>query len=92
MCIFKSVTLLFSTLCLLKAITKPILDAVIENHVFKQTSAIYFFKVGIPDLDMTKMKCQNKRQKKTNFNLSCFPGVYSVIKKSCLSCQYGLLF
>jgi hypothetical protein len=76
----------------MKAITKPILGAVIEMHVFKQTSAIYFFMVGIPDLGMTKMKCQNKREKKMNFNLSCFPGVYSVIKKSCLSCQYGLLF
>jgi hypothetical protein len=45
----------------MKAITKPILGAVIEIRVLKQTSAIYFFKVGIPDLNMTQMKCQNKR-------------------------------
>jgi hypothetical protein len=57
----------------MKAITKPIFGTVIEihNRVLKQTSAIYFFKVGIPDLGMTKMKCQNKRQNKTNFILSC---------------------
>jgi hypothetical protein len=42
----------------------------------KQTCAIYFFKVG-----MTKMKCQNKRQNNTNFNLSCcFRGTYNCCK------------
>jgi hypothetical protein len=54
----------------MKAITNTILGAVIEIRVLNQTSAIYFFKVGIPDLGMTKMKSQNKRQNKTNFNLS----------------------
>jgi hypothetical protein len=58
----------------MKAITKPILGAVIEIRVFKQTSAIYFFKVDIHELDMTKMKCQNK----TNFNLICIHGIYRV--------------
>jgi hypothetical protein len=33
----------------MKAVTKHILRAVIEIRVLKQTSAIYFFKVGIPD-------------------------------------------
>jgi hypothetical protein len=47
----------------MKAITARILRAVIEICVSKQTSAIYFLKVG-----MTNMKCQNKRQNKTNFN------------------------
>jgi hypothetical protein len=37
----------------MKAITKPILGAVIEICVLKQTSAIYFFKVDIPDLAIT---------------------------------------
>jgi hypothetical protein len=37
----------------MKAITKPVLRAVIEIRVAKQTSAIYFFKVGIPD-EMSK--------------------------------------
>jgi hypothetical protein len=50
-----------------------------EIHVLKQTSAIYFFKTGIPDLGMMKMKCQNKRQNKTNFSLSCFRGIYGAI-------------
>jgi hypothetical protein len=34
----------------MKAITKPILGTVIEISVLKQTCAIYFFKVGVPDL------------------------------------------
>jgi hypothetical protein len=42
----------------MKAITNSILGAVIEIRVLNQTSAIYFFKVGIPDLRMTKMKSQ----------------------------------
>jgi hypothetical protein len=42
----------------MKAITKPILGVVIEIRVLKHTRAIYFFKVGIPDLGTTKMKCQ----------------------------------
>jgi hypothetical protein len=42
----------------MKAITKPILGVVIEIRVLKQTRAINFFKVGIPDLGTTKMKCQ----------------------------------
>jgi hypothetical protein len=45
----------------MRAITKPILGAVIEIRVLKRTSAIYFFKGGIPDLGM---KCQNKPQTK----------------------------
>jgi hypothetical protein len=61
----------------MKAITKPILGAVTETRVLKQIYATYFSNVGIPDLDMTKMKCQNKRQNKTNFNLSCFRGIYN---------------
>jgi hypothetical protein len=62
----------------MKAITTRILRAVIEICVSKQTSAIYFFKVG-----MTNMKCQNKRQNKTNFNLSCcFRGIYNCCKHS----------
>jgi hypothetical protein len=56
----------------MKAITKPISRGVIEIRVLKQTSAIYFFKVGIPDLGMTKMKCQNIGQNKANFNISCW--------------------
>jgi hypothetical protein len=56
----------------MKAITKPISRGVIEIRVLKQTSAIYFFKVGIPDLGMAKMKCQNIGQNKTNSNISCF--------------------
>jgi hypothetical protein len=51
-----------------KATTKSIFGAVIEIRVLKQTSAIYFFKVGIPDLGMMKMKSENKFQNKTNFN------------------------
>jgi hypothetical protein len=51
---------------------KPILSAAIEIRVLKQISAIYVFKVGIPALGMRKMKCQNK----TNFNVSCFRGIY----------------
>jgi hypothetical protein len=51
----------------MKAITKRILGDVIEIRVLKQSSAINFFNVG-----MTKIKCQNKRQNKINFNLSCF--------------------
>jgi hypothetical protein len=64
----------------MKVITKPILSAVIEIRVLKQTSAIYFFKVGILDLAMTKMKRQSKRQNKTNFNFSCFRGMYIYCK------------
>jgi hypothetical protein len=56
----------------MKAITKPILRVVIEIRVLKQTSAIYFFKVGIPDLGMSKMKCENIGQNKANFNISCW--------------------
>jgi hypothetical protein len=56
----------------MKGITKPI-------WVLKQTSAIYFFKIGIFDFGMTKMKCQNKRQNKTNFDLSFFRRIYRVI-------------
>jgi hypothetical protein len=41
--------------------TTGILRAIIEICVSKQTSAIYFFEVG-----MTKMKCQNKRQNEMN--------------------------
>jgi hypothetical protein len=48
----------------------------LDISVLKQTSAIYFFKVGIYDLGMTKMKCQNKCQNKRNFSLSCFRGKY----------------
>jgi hypothetical protein len=33
----------------MKTVTKHILRAVIEIRVLKQTSALYFFKVGIPD-------------------------------------------
>jgi hypothetical protein len=51
----------------MKVITKPILSAVIEIRVLKQTSAIYFFKVGILDLGMTKMKRQSKRRKQNEF-------------------------
>jgi hypothetical protein len=46
----------------MEAITKPILPAVIEIRVLKQTSAVDFFKVGISDHGMTKMKCQNNCQ------------------------------
>jgi hypothetical protein len=60
----------------MKAITKPILPAVIKIRVLKQTSAVDFFKVGISDHGMTKMKCQNK----TNFNISCFRGIYNCYK------------
>jgi hypothetical protein len=35
----------------------------------KQTGAIYFFKVDISDLGMTKMKCQYKTPKQNEFNL-----------------------
>jgi hypothetical protein len=45
----------------MRAITKPILGAVIEILVLKRTSEIYFFKGGIHDLGM---KCQNKLQTK----------------------------
>jgi hypothetical protein len=62
----------------MEAITKPILGAVIcRNLRLEQTSAIYFSRLAIPDLGMTKMKCQNKGQNKTNFNLSCFRGIYN---------------
>jgi hypothetical protein len=64
----------------MKVITKPILSAVIEIRVLKQTSAIYFFKVGILDLGMTKMKRQSKPENKMNFNFSCFRGMYIYCK------------
>jgi hypothetical protein len=44
-----------------KAITKRIFCAVIEIRVLKETSAIYFFKVDIPDHSITKiMSKQNE--------------------------------
>jgi hypothetical protein len=48
----------------MKAITKPILGPVMRFETNK--CAFYFFKVGITDLGMTKVKCQNKRQDKRN--------------------------
>jgi hypothetical protein len=53
----------------MKAITKPILRAVIGIPVLKQTR--YFFKISA-----TNMKYQNKRLNKANLNLSCFRGIY----------------
>jgi hypothetical protein len=44
-----------------KAITKRIFCVVIEIRVLKETSAIYFFKVDIPDHSITKiMSKQNE--------------------------------
>jgi hypothetical protein len=65
----------------MKSITKPISRGVIEIRVLKQTSAIYFFKVGIPDLGMAKIKCQNIGQNKTNSNTyKLFRGMYNCCK------------
>jgi hypothetical protein len=69
----------FSTLPLYESYYKTHFGCYGINSILKQTSTFYFFKVGILDLDMTKMRCQNKHENKTNFYLSCFQTIYHLL-------------
>jgi hypothetical protein len=59
------------------------LQMLLRRAVVGSVGTLSYTTVGIPDLGMTRMECQNKRRNKTNFNLSCFRGIYRLSIKEC---------